>query len=167
MELREYRREDALIIASWIKSEEQRLLWSAFQYAQFPILPEEINNYYLNDNGDCHQGCFFPLTFEENGVVVGHLILKYVDEDHHTMRMGYIIVDNDIRGKGYGREIMKKAMEYAVSNLGANKFTLGVYKRNTPAYNLYKSLGFSQYGEDGIYFMNGEYWSFVNMELAI
>ena len=55
--------------------------WSADRFGDFPITSEDINNKYIENNGDCvKKDNFYPVTaFDENGAV-GHLILRYTDE---------------------------------------------------------------------------------------
>ena len=38
-------------------------------------------------------------AFDENGVV-GHLIMRFIDEEKSILRFGFIIVDNKKRGMG-------------------------------------------------------------------
>lgn len=56
--------------------------------------------------------------------------------------MGFIIVDPGCRGKGYGREMVRLALQYARLCLGLDFVTLGVYDCNEPARRLYEAEGF-------------------------
>ncbi len=54
-----------------------------------------------------------------------------------------IVVDEEFRGNGYGRKIMRAIMDEARA-AGADRGYLQVVKANTVAMNLYSSLGFKQ-----------------------
>lgn len=48
MNLRPYKKEDAVKILSWIKNEREFRLWSADRYKNYPCQPSDINDNYLN-----------------------------------------------------------------------------------------------------------------------
>lgn len=54
-----------------------------------------------------------------------------------------IVVDKNIRGKGYGRQLMLNMLKYAYER-GARKAYLQVVAANTPAVQLYENLGFKE-----------------------
>ncbi len=143
LRLRQYKPCDAKIIASWIKDERSLRKWSWDRFGEFPITAEDINKKYMENNGDCSQpDNFYPMTaFDETGVV-GHLILRFTDEDKKVIRFGFVIVDDEKRGKGYGKEMLKLALQYAFEIFGAEKVTLGVFSNNPSAYHCYKAVGF-------------------------
>lgn len=101
LRLRQYKSCDADSIVSWIKDEDALRKWSSNRFGDFPITNEDINNKYYKNNGDCIECVnFYPLTaFDENGIV-GHLILRYIDEEKKVIRFGFVIVDESKRGQG-------------------------------------------------------------------
>ena len=101
MNLRPYKKEDAAKILSWIKNEREFRLWSADRYKNYLCQPSGINDNYLN----CMKiSSFYALTLEDNENVVGHLILRNLGEDKSVVRLGFIIIDDNIRKKGYGKK---------------------------------------------------------------
>lgn len=54
-----------------------------------------------------------------------------------------VVVRADLRGKGYGRSVMQSALNWS-RTAGAEWAAIQVVAENTPAINLYKSLGFSE-----------------------
>ena len=56
--------------------------------------------------------------------------------------MGFIIVDNSVRGKGYGKFLIETAIKYAKEQLGAKEINLGVFINNDGALRCYQSVGF-------------------------
>ena len=115
MILRAYTREDSPIIAKWLRTETELYQWSADRYGFFPLLPYSIDDNYAPQ---MKTGRFIPLTgVDEDGKPVGHLIIRYPKEnDDSSVRFGFVIVDPDIRGKGYGRELLLLAKEYVKQN---------------------------------------------------
>ena len=110
MNLREYIESDAKEILSWIKTERELRLWSWERYKNYPVTPKDINDNY---NEFKEKGEFYPMTLIDNEKIVGHLILRYPTEDKTLVRIGFIIINSDIRGKGYGKAIISEAMKYA------------------------------------------------------
>lgn len=63
-------------------------------------------------------------------------------EDKSIIRLGFVIVDNEIRGKGYGKQLIKEAIKYAKERLKAKEINLGVFVCNENAIKCYESTGF-------------------------
>lgn len=161
MEFREYKQDDAKEILSWIKDEREFRLWSADRYKSYPALPSDIDKNYL----ECQKTLnFYPLMLEDEGKIIGHLILRNPGKDMEIIRLGFIIIDRSIRGKGYGKKLIKEAIKYAKENLGAKKITLGVFTCNKSAFKCYESVGFkvTRIEKDAYQFHN-EKWDCAEM----
>lgn len=71
MELRNFKKEDAPIIAGWIQTEEELYKWSADSFNKFPLTGDDIIENYMPR---IENGRFYPLTaIDVNGDVIGHL----------------------------------------------------------------------------------------------
>ena len=164
MYLRKYIETDAEKILSWISDERAFRLWSADRYGEYPITPDEINQNYREC---CKNGGFCPVTLiDDNETIIGHLILRNPTEDKSIIRLGFIIVDNKVRGKGYGKKLLELAIRYAREELKAQEINLGVFKENEGAYKCYTSVGFKEVGvEHNAYIFNDETWDCVEMIL--
>jgi RimJ/RimL family protein N-acetyltransferase len=58
-----------------------------------------------------------------------------------------ITLRSEVRGMGFGRMLMKATLKEAILNLPHLRIIdLSVFATNKPAYALYKSLGFQEYG---------------------
>lgn len=139
MILRRYKKDDASKILSWIQNERDFRLWSADRYESYPIEPKDINNNYHKCQKETD---FYPFTLEDEGNVIGHLILRRPEKNTNIIRMGYIIIDNSIRGKGYGKILINEAIKYAKERLNAEEINLGVFTCNENALHCYESVGF-------------------------
>ena len=58
-----------------------------------------------------------------------------------------ISIFKDYRGEGLGKILMEKILEESINNLEELEIiTLGLFSKNTLAYNMYKNFGFIEYG---------------------
>jgi RimJ/RimL family protein N-acetyltransferase len=105
-----------------------------------------------------------PLTAIVGEEIVGHILLRHPSEDKSVIRFGFVIVDDSKRGKGYGKQMLRLAIDYAQQELGAKRITLGVFCDNLSAVACYKSVGFRINGMDS-YVIDGEKWKEFEMEL--
>lgn len=157
--LRPFEKADAPTILNWCKDKRSFRLWSADRYADYPATPEQMLHQYEGGN-------MFPLTMVENGKISGHILLRYPSLDRSVVRFGFVIVDNSLRGQGYGKKLLTLACDYARNNLGAEKVTLGVFEDNTSALECYKSIGFIITG-NGNYMIDSEEWKGFEMEMEL
>jgi len=148
LRLRPYKSEDSRYFAEWIKNEEVFLMWGGELFGSFPIDAETIDRKYTEQNGGCSEpDNFYPFTaFDESGVV-GQFIIRYMNGDHDTVRFGWVLVDENKRGLGYGKRMLEMGKNIAFNILKAKKITIGVYENNIPALNCYKALGFREAAE--------------------
>ena len=159
MTLRPFNINDAETILSWCKDKHSFRLWSADRYKEFPAQPDEMMEQYTGAN-------MYPLTAVVGEEIIGHILLRFPSEDKSVIRFGFVIVDNSIRGKGYGKQMLHLAIDYAQRELGAQKITLGVFCDNLSAVECYKSVGFRITGEDA-YSIDGEEWKGFEMEMEL
>ena len=159
MILRNFKKEDAPIILGWIKNKTDLRKWSADRYRDYPATPDEMAQLYAPDN-------MTPLTAEdENGNIIAHIAIRIPDiANHKAVKLGFIIVDDSLRGKGYGKELIRKTIDYARKNLNATSISLGVFKNNLPALHCYESVGFRKIGLE-TYNIDGDTWEVIYMKL--
>ena len=159
MILRNFKKEDAPIILGWIKNKTDLRKWSADRYRDYPATPDEMAQLYAPDN-------MTPLTAEdENCNIIAHIAIRIPDiANHKAVKLGFIIVDDSLRGKGYGKELIRKTIDYARKNLNATSISLGVFKNNPPALHCYESVGFRKIGLE-TYNIDGDTWEVIYMKL--
>lgn len=167
LRLRPYKPCDAKTIVKWANTDEKTFRkWSSDRYGTFPITADDINKKYIDDNGECiDQENFYPFTaFDESGIV-SHMIMRFTDKEKKVIRFGYIIVDNEKRGKGIGKELLNLATKYAFEILKVEKITLGVFDNNKNAEKCYLSFGFIFTGTSTEVKIDNGSWIFRDMEL--
>ena len=123
MIFRPFNPNDAPIILSWCKDKHAFRLWSADRYKEFPAQPYEMMEQYMGNH-------MYPLTAVVDDTVIGHILLRYPSEDKTVIRFGFVIVDDSKRGKGYGKQMLRLAIDHAKHTLGVQKITLGVFDNN-------------------------------------
>ena len=114
----------------------------------------------------CNSNNMYPLTAVVDNLIIGHILLRYPSEDKTVIRFGFVIVDDSKRGKGYGKQMLRLAIDHAKHKLGVQKITLGVFDNNPSAIHCYESVGFVVTGTD-TYAIDGEEWTGKEMELVI
>ncbi len=157
--LRPFVIEDAPIILGWCKDKHTFRLWSADRYKGYPATLEEMRYQYQGKDK-------FPLTMIEDRKIVGHILLRYPTNDTDIIRFCFIIVDDTLRNKGYGKKLLELAIDYTQERLHARKITLGVFCENRVALECYKSVGFRVSTNDS-YIIDGEEWNGYEMELML
>jgi len=158
MKLRTFDITDASTILSWTKNKTEFRKWSADRYRNYPAAPEEMVQQYEGDN-------IHPLTAEdEDGKIIGHIMIRIPNSAQpQNVRLGFIIVDDSLRGKGVGKQLILQAIEYARQNLNASNISLGVFENNPSARHCYESVGFKAIGKES-YPIDEEIWECIEME---
>ena len=122
-----------------------------------------MNNYYSQYSDDV----LHKLTAVDNDEIIGHLTIRFIDDARKIARLGFVIVDDSKRGKGYGKQIVLSALNYAFDALKSDRVTLGVFENNTPAIHCYLSCGFKIVEKEVAesYQCMDEVWNCIEMEL--
>lgn len=137
LRIRPYKPADAIKVVGWIKDEMSFRKWCADRYDSYPITADDMNRFY----DSCGDDIFAFTAFDETGVA-GHFTLRFFDEDKDELRLGFVIVDDARRGKGYGREMVSLALKFAFELVKVQKVTLGVFENNDTAFDCYAAVGF-------------------------
>lgn len=143
LRLRPYKPCDAEKIVSWCQNEKTFHQWGGDYLGSYPIDAALMNHVYFEKNGNCAEADnFYPMTaFDEEGPC-GHFIMRYIHGDRRILRFGWVIVAPDRRGKGYGKEMLLKGIQFAKEIYQADRFSIGVFAENAPAHACYASVGF-------------------------
>ena len=169
LHLRPYKPGDAETILSWCTDEAAFRRWTSDRYDAFPITAADMNGKYLAHNGDCTEpDNFYPMTAFDDTGIVGHLILRYTGGDKKQIRLGFVIVDDAKRGRGYGKGMLRLALKFAFELLGAEIVTLGVFENNLPAYHCYKAAGFTgvPMAKPETCHILGETWNILELQMT-
>lgn len=150
LRIRPYKTADAETILSWCRDERTFYQWTAGVMGEYPITVKEF--------GFVENLMAFA-AFDETGIQ-GFFTMRNPREFLEELRFGFVIVNPDKRGKGYGKAMIELGLKYAFDIYGAKKVSLGVFENNLPAYHCYKAVGFEDVVIDTVetYSVLGEEW---------
>lgn len=99
----------------------------------------------------------FIIWAVHDGKIIGNVDVKVGrSREPHVGTIG-LMVDKDFRGQGLGKELLKIILAQA-KKMGLKIVELNLFSDNIAAINLYKKMGFNEYGKlpDG-FFRQGKY----------
>ena len=159
--IEKYKNTDADKILSWLSDEKSFRQWSADKYKTYPSAADDMNLFYDSISKDGAK----QYMFCDEGKAIGHFVLRpQCSERLKTVRIGFIIVDTSVRGKGYGRAMLELAIPFVFDEFNAERITLGVFENNSKAKKCYESVGFNCVGATE-YTISGEIWKCFEMEV--
>ena len=130
--IRPYKASDVNTILSWCQDEKIFYQWTAGILGNYPITENEFRGV----------ESLMPFTaFDETGII-GFFTLRNPNESLDELRFGFVIVNPNKRGKGYGKAMLQSGLKFVFEIYGAKKASLGVFENNLPAYYCYKAAGF-------------------------
>ncbi len=151
---------DFTFVSTWIADERTHSLWSANRFP-YPITPESFHNFLEKIAAEWADSAY--VATENSGQPVGFFCYSVNTEDN-TGFLKFIIIDRAKRGKGYGKEMLQLALQYAFQITGAEAVQLNVFDENTAAKKCYESVGFVERAIDkNVFSYQGELWSRCNM----
>ena len=159
LRLRPYHIKDAETILSWAKDEKAFYKWTAGVLGTYPLSLEQFHS--VSD--------LMAFTAIDDNDVVGFFTMRRPTASFDELRFGFVIVDANTRGKGYGKQMLQLGLLYAKEIFGAKKVTLGVFRNNDPAYYCYKTTGFQDVALDEMekYQVLGEEWDCLELEIQL
>lgn len=159
LRLRPYNAKDAEQILSWCKDEKEFYKWTAGVLEDYPLSKEAFSAV----------SNLMAFTAINDNETVGFFTMRKPQESFEELRFGFVIIDTDKRGKGYGKQMLKLGLTYAKEIYSAKKVALGVFDNNESAYYCYKAVGFQDVvsGETEVYHVLGEDWKCLVLETEL
>jgi RimJ/RimL family protein N-acetyltransferase len=105
---------------------------------------------------------------EEWGTAIGeiHLTKLRPDNVHHRFTEIGLDILPEHQNRGYGREAITWALDYAFRLAGLHRVRIRAFEWNTGAIRLYEKLGFKHEGrEREAYWHEGRFWDGVEMSM--
>ena len=100
---------------------------------------------------------------ENNGQAMGFFCYSVNPTDNMGF-LKFVIIDKSKRGKGYGKEMLDLALQYAFQITGASAVQLNVFSENALAKRCYEKVGFVERRvERDVFKFKDELWSRCNM----
>lgn len=118
----------------------------AFGRSNEDEMPERENRFKSNIN---RKDRFILGAFDRNELVgIAGFYRHSPIKTFHKGTVWSVFVKPNWQGRGLGREIMKRTLKQAWEMDGLETILIGVSSNNPPAINLYRSLGFTDYGKE-------------------
>jgi RimJ/RimL family protein N-acetyltransferase len=96
---------------------------------------------------------------------VGIVALDGIDWRHRTSEFSIFIGDAADRGRGYGGEATRLALDFAFTVLGLHSVMLRVFAYNPAAQRVYERAGFRAFARrTEAQLMDGRYWDVIYMQ---
>lgn len=164
MRLRPYIPEkDYEFLSTWISDERTHAFWSANRFP-YPMTPESFHDFIKKNAAEWTASAYVATS--NNGQPVGFFCYS-VNTENNIGFLKFVIVDSQKRGKGYGKEMLRLALQYAFQITGAEAVQLNVFEENTAAKKCYESVGFTERAVDkNAFAYQDELWSRCNMVVS-
>ena len=141
MKLRPYiPRTDFDTIRTWITDERTHALWCANRIP-YPMEEEGFHRV-LREAAERFGDCPF-VAVEDDGTMAGFFCLSLNRRTNEGM-LKFVMVQPALRGKGYGKEMLRLAVQYAFYTWKTDAVYLNVFPENGQAVRCYESVGFTE-----------------------
>ena len=162
-----FEEEDCERLISWVDDARFLLQWAGPEYA-FPLDKEQLLETSMRGQGQTPEHLMFKALNEETGEVIGHIELMHINRQTGTAHIGRVLVgEPELRGRGFGTEIVSRLVERAFVSMSLKRLTLTVYESNRPAVACYRGLGFEiRETRENALMVDGENWTNLLMMLT-
>ena len=96
---------------------------------------------------ECVGVFFFKGFSEKTNKFIGNI--EFFNRVFEEAEWGIVITTN-MQNKGYGKESLKRSVEYGFNELGLTRIYLSVYANNPRAIRVYEECGFEEYERDEV-----------------
>ena len=104
-------------------------------------LTEQDEIKYISDKMD-NKATMFSMIEKTTNEFIGNV--EFFNRVFEEAEWG-IVITTKMQNKGYGKEALKRTVEYGFYELGLNRIYLGVYIDNPRAIHVYEECGFKEY----------------------
>ena len=139
MDYRKIEASDDKRIAEIIRANLERLHLNIPGTAYFDLELEHLSLYY---NSDSSKRAYF-VALDETGQVAGGVGIAEFDGIESCAELQKLYLDDSVKGKGFGKELMRIAEDWARS-AGYRNLYLETHTNLSAALGLYKKMGFCQ-----------------------
>ncbi len=114
----------------------------------FSYTKEWVNQHFAMRNGDPARR-FFAVTVD--GRAIGEIQVKYLNFVVKKGNIGITLINDSVKGKGYGTEAERLIIQYAFQKLKLNVLYADAVLRNTRSQHIMEKLGFRYVCKDDIF----------------
>jgi RimJ/RimL family protein N-acetyltransferase len=145
-----FRHEDLGVALRW--EDDSDYLRQLIGAAARPRAQEQVQGWYKQHVED-KDGNLFAIRLRDSDTLVGFIELDDILWNAGSAWYAIGIGDRNARGKGYGTEATRLALQFAFDELNLHRVQLTVFAYNEPAIRVYERCGFQREGvfRDQIY----------------
>lgn len=150
-------------VSKWIDNERTHAFWCANRLP-YPITQQFFHDFLEKNAIDWTDSAY--VATENSGQLIGFFCYSINTQDNIGF-LKFVIVDKTKRRKGYGKEMLNLALQYAFQVTGAEAVQLNVFNENTLAKQCYEKVGFVERNMDkNVFPFKDELWSRCNMIIS-
>jgi len=162
--LRPFARPDFDRLLAYGTTEELLQLWAG-GFFTYPLDVAQLERYLLMDIGDPPTSRAFT-ALDRAGVPVGHIRLTRIDRLNRVAAVAHVLVFDEFRGRGFGREMLTQVLRIGFDELGLHRIELLVFDFNQPAVAAYQHAGMVIEGRlRDVRQMGDTHWSVYEMSM--
>lgn len=109
---------------------------------------------------------FFAIRIQPSPEIAGYVQIRDIAPVHRSAKIGIWLGEAGDRGRGYGRDSLRLAIDYCWRQLNLRRLSLEVFAHNHAALRMYEALGFR---EEGVLreaqFIDGQWIDIILMAL--
>lgn len=115
------------------------------RFSEYEYIPEQVERYFEENRIPACR--LFAIMV--GGQIVGECKLKYIDSDKKECSMGIHLLDDSVKGKGYGTQAERQLLKIAFEQLGMVAVNADAVLKNTRSQHVLEKAGFCYVREDG------------------
>lgn len=119
----------------------------AMTYDNYIYNKEDVDTYYQNKVLDTKRQ-FFAICYDNK--VIGEIQLKRIDFEKLCGTLSIHLVNDTVKGKGFGTEAERLLIEYAIKELGLRTIYADTIHRNNRSKHILEKLGFEHIYDDDV-----------------
>ncbi|WIV12705.1 GNAT family N-acetyltransferase [Proteiniborus sp. MB09-C3] len=119
----------------------------AMTYDNYVYNKERVDRYYQNKVLDAERR-FFAICY--NNKVIGEIQLKRIDFEKLYGTLSIHLVNDTVKGRGFGTEAERLLIEYAINELGLHTIYADTIHRNYRSKHILEKLGFEHIYDDDV-----------------
>ena len=147
-------------LSKWIDDERTHAFWCANRLP-YPITKKSFHDFLEKISLDWTDNAY--VATENDGQLTGFFCYS-INVESNIGFLKFVIVDKAKRGKGYGKEMLNLALQYAFQITGAEAVQLNVFSGNALAKHCYEKAGFVERNTDkDVFSYKNELWSRCSM----
>ncbi|AZZ59506.1 GNAT family N-acetyltransferase [Riemerella anatipestifer] len=155
IEIQKFKKENIEKLISWIDNAEDLMQFAGPKFT-FPLTKSQI----LESLEDKNR---FTFSVKNKDEIIGHAEIYFKE---NSLALGRILINKENRGKGYGKLLTEKLLDYGFENSEKEFAELNVFDWNIPAIKSYEKAGFIINPNESVQReINGKIWTALNMRI--